>query len=738
MSKNILFVSHSENAKGGAEASLLELMKSAKRRGYQPFLAVPAEGELSQKARSLGIHYLATPYCRWGTAGKDLEKLADLNAASRIAQFISESNVGCVISNTLIVPWGALGAALANVPHVWIAREFFAHHRSYLFEHYEFINVFSSVVIANSKSNSDYLRDVVGLKVAKNFHSYVELDDIKLSKEKSAPKIVCIGIIHPDKNQLEVIEAAAELKKQKKLGDVRVEFFGRHRDDGYFHTLQAAVAKNKLTQNIVFRGFVENPYLQIGENDILVQPSKHESLGRTITEAMKLGLICVGADIPGTSEAIGLGGGNLYKSGDPHDLAKTLAEIMAEPQAYRARAQKAQKRALANLSEAASHQPFFDALETALGQPNPRGELRHLQNHFESLLQVAERLRQAEEKAEKYQKVAEERRVHIESIRNSRTWKALVMAGNVRSLPKRLLGGRGSSKGAIHFVYIERRKDAGSTVMRGEQLAHIAQQHLPDQKIFYSPLDLECKNAMLFLTKWTLAGLKPEYLERLKKNHNVLIFDPVDSALPDFTKDYADFVVAASKTAFSDYQKVLPREKVRLVNHHVDPRIRFDKARQPKILTPGYFGEKVNAFKTPAIEALVEFVQVDTSQQKPEWLNNLSNYNLHYAVRQLEQKDNHKPFLKGFTAAHCHSNVLIQDSQEEAVLWLGHEYPYLLKGEVTEAKILEKLRHMKESYGSREWKQALDTMARIRKQTSNEAICEQLAELFRDARSQIR
>lgn len=734
--KNILFVSHSENLQGGAEVSLVELLKSAKERGYTPFLAVPAEGDLSKKAKALGIACLAVLYFRWGMAGKDPEKLADLNAVPELVAFIEKHKIAAVVSNTLVVPWGAVAAAMADAPHVWVAREFFAHHRSYLQGHYEFVKGFSNAVIANSKSNAAYLRDTVGIKGATHFHSYVDTKDLKLAKDISEQRIVCIGIVHPDKNQLEVLQAVAELKQKKRLGVGKVLFFGRFRDDAYFHELRGFIDRHDLDDVVVFKGFAEDPYAQIGPSDILIQPSKHESLGRTITEAMKVGLICVGADIAGTSEAMELGGGTLYKSGDSHDLAQKLAAIFADPRAYREKADKAQARALANLSEAASHQPFFDALAKVLGQPNPRREMGHLRKHFEGLHSLTGRLEElhlAEKKAEGYRQLAEDRRRDMQDILNSRTWKTVALAGRARSLPSKLAATLNRRK-AIHVVYLERRKLSGSTVMRGDQLAGIAEKAL-GRKVYYSDLDLNSRNSILFLTKWALAGLKPEYLDKLKSNNNVLLFDPVDAALPDFTKDYADIVVAASRTAYEDYKRQLPGKRVMLVNHHVDPRIKFDKSQQPDTLAAAYFGEKVNAFTTSSIEAVVDFVQINTNNQESQWFHLLSDYNLHYAVRQIEQRDNHKPFLKGFTAARCDSNILIQDSQPEAMMWLGEDYPYLLKGKVTEEKVLEMLRRIRESFGSKEWQRGLEIMRYIREETSEKAIGRQLVDLFREAGS---
>jgi hypothetical protein len=279
-------------------------------------------------------------------------------------------------------------------------------------------------------------------------------------------------------------------------------------------------------------------------------------------------------------------------------------------------------------------------------------------------------------------------------------------------------------KPSVHFVFAERFKQSGSTVMRGRQLCDIAAKTLGDSaRVSYSPLDADLRNATLFLTKGALMAASPERLQQLKSAGNRLLFDVVDEVPPPTTRGFADLIVAASITAFVDLQRDYPTIEVALVNHHVDPRLaRVAQARPEDALHAGYFGELVNAVLTPEIERLVTPVLVDTSSQSDSWLERLPEFNLHYAVRQTRGADHHKPFLKGFTAAHCRSNILIQRSQTEAVLWLGDDYPYLLDEEPTEADIIAALERIRDDFGSADWSRGLDVMRDIRERTSTARI----------------
>lgn len=286
---------------------------------------------------------------------------------------------------------------------------------------------------------------------------------------------------------------------------------------------------------------------------------------------------------------------------------------------------------------------------------------------------------------------------------------------------------------SICFIYAEKYRYFGSTVMRGQQLSNIAQKALsPTNHVLFKSTDYRFKNCTLFLTKWVIYTLSQKDLKRLKEKHNRLIFDPIDGPIPADRLGYADIVVAASDTIYKDYKKTLPSSvKIILVNHNVDPRLKtLDWSKRPTTLRAGYFGELLNTVITPEIKKRVDIIPVDNTRQNNYWLEKLPEYNLHYAIRQARDVYPNKPFLKGFTAAHCGANILIQASEKEAVRWLGKDYPYLLRGKVTEKKILEMLKHAKKSFGSKEWVRGLEIMRGIRKKTSEEAIGKQLVELF--------
>ncbi|MDN4598390.1 hypothetical protein [Leifsonia virtsii] len=275
------------------------------------------------------------------------------------------------------------------------------------------------------------------------------------------------------------------------------------------------------------------------------------------------------------------------------------------------------------------------------------------------------------------------------------------------------------------FLYAERFREAGSTVMRGFQLADIAREHLPRRRVSVRPLGSTARNSDVFLTKGAVNMATPEQLDLLVRSGNRLLFDPVDELPPWTTARFADVLVASSHTAFEHYSRAFPATRVALVDHHVDPRLPTSPA-PPSRFRAGYFGERVNAVLTPRIEERVDVVAIDTSRHDDAWLSGLGRYSFHYAVRQQRALDHFKPFLKGFTAAHCGAPVLIQRDQEEAVRWLGADYPYLLD-DTNEETILSALARAESEFGGPRWLRALSVMEGIRARTSPERIASELA-----------
>ena len=78
-----------------------------------------------------------------------------------------------------------------------------------------------------------------------------------------------------------------------------------------------------------------------------------------------------------------------------------------------------------------------------------------------------------------------------------------------------------------------------------------------------------------------------------------------------------------------------------------------------------------------------------------------------------------KPFLKGFVAARCQANIIIQQDSGDALYCLSRDSPFLLRKDPTEDDILERLGHAHTNFGNAVYNEGLDIMREIKSRSSD-------------------
>lgn len=57
MTKKVLFFTHDHHLRGGANRSLLDLLRNLCSESFSPFVVTPQEGEFTQKCKETGVSY---------------------------------------------------------------------------------------------------------------------------------------------------------------------------------------------------------------------------------------------------------------------------------------------------------------------------------------------------------------------------------------------------------------------------------------------------------------------------------------------------------------------------------------------------------------------------------------------------------------------------------------------------------------------------------------------------------
>ena len=140
------------------------------------------------------------------------------------------------------------------------------------------------------------------------------------NSNKDYLKMINVGRLVDQKDQITILKAAKILKKNIKF---KILILGK----GFEETkLKKYVKKNKLSQQVQIKPFLNNPYGAMRQSDIFILSSKYEGLPNVLLEAATLKKFIISTRCPtGPREILVNGkGGIFFKIGDHIDLAKKI------------------------------------------------------------------------------------------------------------------------------------------------------------------------------------------------------------------------------------------------------------------------------------------------------------------------------------------------------------------------------------------------------------------------------
>jgi glycosyltransferase involved in cell wall biosynthesis len=138
------------------------------------------------------------------------------------------------------------------------------------------------------------------------------------------PMAVCVGRLHPKKNQRLLIEALHYLAQ--KGHPLTVALLGT---GPLGPKLEQRAAELGLSDQVLFCGQVTNVFDYLYAADLFVLPSLMEGLSNALLEAMSVGLPCVASDIPGNRAVIQPdSNGLLFASNNAEQLAQAIEKIL--------------------------------------------------------------------------------------------------------------------------------------------------------------------------------------------------------------------------------------------------------------------------------------------------------------------------------------------------------------------------------------------------------------------------
>ena len=316
MPLRVLYVSAS-GCLGGAERSLLELIRALDRTRVQPLAAVPPAGPLAEDLRSAHAEVVAIPALRFRRTMNPVQ-LAQTScqwaaAVLTLIRALRRRQVDLVhANNTAAHLIAAPAAAIAHLPCLWHVRDL---HRLPLLQH--LLAPFTQGVICVSRavaqrvwlprSSRLTVRVIPNGIDAEAWRRSARPGAVRreLHVSPDAPVVLMAAHMVPWKGHETFIRAVAQVRKEWPHVAAPIagaDLFGEHAL--YEGRLRQLTQELGLQSNVHFLDHRADVASLMADCDLLVIPSEEEPFGRVALEAMAVGRAVVGTSAGGLKEVV--------------------------------------------------------------------------------------------------------------------------------------------------------------------------------------------------------------------------------------------------------------------------------------------------------------------------------------------------------------------------------------------------------------------------------------------------
>jgi FkbM family methyltransferase len=384
-SLSVCFFSHSAYL-AGAERSLLELVIELIRdHGVICTVILPSDGPLRQRLEQVGASTTTMQYDWWCDLNRHTKEGLNrkLNDSFQIVfgqlkEKIEKINPHVILTNTIVIPWGAVVASILNKPHVWFIRE---HGQNFKF-YFPFQDVLkiirdsSNIILTNSRA----VKKTLFLNTSEPnifiIRQYIDIPQNFIANDKNyyftrtgATKLLIAGTVTESKGQRDAVLAVRELVNRGR--DIELIIVG-YSDARYLRELKDVVKYENLDKFIRFIGFQENVYPLINKADIVLMCSSNEAYGRVTIEAMLLRKPVIGTNSGGTPELIRDGfNGLLYEAGNYSQLADRIEYLIENRKKIREFGENGYKFAKGHFNKQEYVGRFYKILMDVKNKKNP-------------------------------------------------------------------------------------------------------------------------------------------------------------------------------------------------------------------------------------------------------------------------------------------------------------------------------------------------------------------------------
>lgn len=335
MSRRLLILDQF-NQLGGAQRCLLDLLPAFLEAGYATHVAVPGDGPLADRARSLGAIVHSVPCGAYASGQKGLLDAArfgvDLPRQTlRMASLVSKHGIDLIyVNGPRLLPAAAVAARGRAV--IFHAHSVVAQQTAAQFTRWS-LRAANAYVIAACQFVLEPLASAVDAGRSRVIYNGVApVKCAHRTRSKSAPwRVGIIGRIAPEKGQLEFVQAARQLLSRRFPWQRRSEFVVCGDPQFSSPAYSQRVRAEAQGLPIEFTGWRDDISDVLSTLDVLVVPSAAvDATPRVIVEAFSAGVPVVAFPSGGIPEIIEDGVTGVLTAPTPSDLASKLLKLFSD------------------------------------------------------------------------------------------------------------------------------------------------------------------------------------------------------------------------------------------------------------------------------------------------------------------------------------------------------------------------------------------------------------------------
>lgn len=345
--RRVLFFSHYTGL-GGGETSLLALLGALDRTRFRPALVCPREGMLPEAARALGVEVRIVAY-RGASTWFVPALWAGLPAAGRVGAAVAASAPAVVHSDFHTLPYAVPACRRMQIPVVFTCYGWWFRPKPWQRPFYE---AGPAAVLAISEA---VRRGFLGARPALA-PERIQVLPLGVDTERFRPQApaaraaIRAGLDLPADRPVVTLLARFQrvkghdlfLRAARRIADrcpetsivlAGANVFEGPADERFKREIHAAVAADPvLRRRVHFLGWVPSAEGLLAASDVVVCPSRFESFGLAVVEAMACGVPVVSTPVGGPSETVMDGETGYLAAPDAPDLfAERVVRLLQDP-----------------------------------------------------------------------------------------------------------------------------------------------------------------------------------------------------------------------------------------------------------------------------------------------------------------------------------------------------------------------------------------------------------------------